>query len=80
MNIQLRLKFEQMKNKILYNIIQTQTNINIENIIQEDPNEIHVFNFENGQIPIVVHEFNTENTEKYTIKPPKKQIPNKPQK
>ena len=71
LDIQLRLQFEQMKNKIYINVIQTQTDIKVENIIQENNNEIHVFNFENGKIPVVVHEFATQHTEKYTIELPK---------
>ena len=45
MNLQLRLQFEQMKNKIYANIIQTQTDIKLDDIIQESDKEIHVFNF-----------------------------------
>lgn len=71
MNLQLRLQFEQMKNKIYANIIQTQTNINIEDIIKESENEIHIFNFEKGNIPLVVHDFMSEKTEQYTIITPK---------
>ena len=35
MNLQLKLQFERMKNKIYTQIIQSQTNIKLENIIQE---------------------------------------------
>ena len=73
MNLQLKLKFEKMKNKIYADIIQTQTNINLENIIQEYEDSVHIYNFENGSIPIVVHDFmdQVEKTEKYTLKTPK---------
>jgi hypothetical protein len=71
MNLQLRLQFEQMKNKIYSNIIQTQTDINIDDIIKEEEGVIHVFNFENGNIPLVVHEFATQKKESYVIEPPK---------
>lgn len=71
MNLQLRLQFEQMKNKIYANIIQTQTDIKLDDIIQESDKEIHVFNFENGNIPLVVHEFATQKKESYIIEPPK---------
>jgi hypothetical protein len=57
MNLQLQLQFEQMKNKIYMNIIQTQTDINVENIIQESNTDVHIFNFDKGNIPIVVHNF-----------------------
>jgi len=71
MNLQLRLQFEEMKNKIYTNIIQTQTNINLENIIQENEKDVHIFNFKDGNIPIVVHEFAEQNTTKYVLKIPK---------
>lgn len=75
MDIQLRLQFEQMKNKIFANIIQTQTDIKVEDIIKENTDDVHIFNFKNGNIPIVVHNFVQQNeeetSEKYTIEPPK---------
>ena len=71
MNLQLRLQLEYMKNKILTNIIQTQTNIKIDDIIKEYQNEIHIFNFEQGNIPIIVHDFISEKTEQYNINLPK---------
>lgn len=74
MNLQLRLRFEQMKNKIFANIIQTQTDIKVDDIIKENSDDIHIFNFNNGNIPIVVHDF--AQTEKYIIEPP----PSKPKK
>lgn len=71
MNLQLKLQFERMKNKIYTQIIQSQTNIKLENIIQEFENEVHVFNFENGNIPIVVHDFVDEvkTSEKLFLEP-----------
>ena len=57
MNLQLRLQYEQIKNKVYANIIQTQTGIQLEDIIKESKNEINVYNFENGNIPVIVHDF-----------------------
>lgn len=70
MNLQLRLQYEKMKNKIYENIIQSQTDIDFENIIKENTDEVHIFNFENGKIPVVVHDF-IENSKKYIIETPK---------
>jgi hypothetical protein len=67
MDLRLRLQFEQMKNKIYSNIIQTQTDIKVENIIQENKDDVHIFNFENGNIPVIVHEFAENNTEKHIL-------------
>ena len=71
MNLQLLLQFEKMRNKIYANIIQTHTDIKLDDIIQESEKEIHVFNFENGNIPLVVHEFATQKKESYVLEPPK---------
>jgi hypothetical protein len=71
MELKLRLQFEEMKNTIYTNIIKTHTNIEISDIIQEKTNEVHIFNFENGKIPIVVHDF-VKNTKEYTIELKKK--------
>lgn len=67
MDLRLRLQFEQMKNKIYSNIIQTQTEIKVENIIQENKDDVHIFNFENGNIPVIVHEFAENNTEEHIL-------------
>ena len=63
MNLHLRLRYEQMKNNLYSSIIQTQTNINLEDIIKESENEVNIYNFINGNIPIIVHNFikNSEN-------------------
>ena len=77
MNLQLTLQFERMKNKIYTQIIQSQTNIKIDDLIQEFDDEVHIFNFKNGNIPIIIHDFVNEEkkTEKIildNIKPVKK--------
>jgi hypothetical protein len=73
-NLQLCLQFEQMKNKIYSGIIQDQTNINLDNIIKESTDKIHVYNFTNGNIPISVHDFVEEKKieQTYILKPPRK--------
>ena len=67
MNLQLQLQFERMKNNIFTDIIQKHTDIKIDNVIKEKTDEIHIFNFDQGNIPIVLHEFDKENTEKFII-------------
>lgn len=67
MNLQLRLQYEKMKNKIYFNIIQTQTEIKVEDIIKETENEVNIYNFNKGNIPIIVHDF-IKDSENYIIK------------
>lgn len=57
MNLRLQLQYEQMKNKVYMNIIDNQTNIKLEDIIKESDNEINIYNFLNGNIPLIVHDF-----------------------
>jgi hypothetical protein len=66
MNLQLKLKFEQMKNKVYTDIIDSQTDIKLENIVQESEDVVYVYNFENGNIPVIVKDF-AEKTDNYTI-------------
>ena len=66
MNLQLKLQFERMKNRIYAQIIESQTDIKLENVIQEFENEVHIFNFKNGNIPLVVHDFVDESSDKHT--------------
>lgn len=56
-NLQLRLQYEKMKNKIYENIIHTFTNIKVNDIISESNNEVNIYNFSNGNIPIIVNDF-----------------------
>jgi hypothetical protein len=70
--LKLQLTFEQMKNKIYSQIISSQTSIDLNNIIQETNDNIHIYNYNNGNIPITVHNFidetKKEKSSKYTIK------------
>ena len=61
----LKLQFERMKNRIYAHIIESQTNINLDNVIQDFDDEVHVFNFNNGNIPLVVHDFVNESNDKH---------------
>ena len=51
------LKFENLKNLIYAEIIKSQTNINLSEVIEENDNGIHIRNYENGNLPIIVHEY-----------------------
>ena len=47
LNLQLLLKFELMKNKIYYDIIESQTNIKLSNIIKESESQCNIYNYNN---------------------------------
>ena len=69
LNLQLLLKFELMKNKIYFNIIESQTNITLSDVIKESESQCDIYNYNNGKIPIIVHDFvnNKDIVEKYTL-------------
>ena len=69
LNLQLLLKFELMKNKIYFDIIESQTNITLSNVIKESESQCDIYNYNNGKIPIIVHDFvnNKDIVEKYTL-------------
>ena len=81
LNLQLLLKFELMKNKIYYDIIESQTKIKLCNIIKESESECNIYNYNNGKIPISIHDFinNEEVVKNYTLQllKPKKKLKNK---
>jgi hypothetical protein len=81
LNLQLLLKFELMKNKIYYDIIESQTNIKLSNIIKESESQCNIYNYNNGKIPISIHDFinNEEVVKNYTLQllKPKKKLKNK---
>ena len=69
LNLQLSLKFELLKNKIYCDIIESQTNITLSNVIKEYESQCDIYNYNNGKIPIIVHDFvnNEDIVEKYTL-------------
>ena len=71
-NLKLQLKFEHLKNKVYEDIIKKNTSINIHDIIKKQDDEIHIFNFENCTIPLVVHDF--VKTHKYDLKIKKRHV------
>ena len=80
LNLQLLLKFELMKNKIYSDIIESQTNIKLSNIIKESESQCNIYNYNNGKIPISIHDFvnNEEVVKNYTLQllKPKKKLKN----
>ena len=77
LNLQLTLQYEQMKNKIFTDIIETHTNIKLEDIIEESKNQINIYNFANGNIPIILTNFiknNSSNCPILEITKPKTRI------
>lgn len=53
--LSLRLKGEQLKTAIYGEIIQCQTNLKLENIFNESLDGIHVYNYDEGHLPVIVH-------------------------
>lgn len=69
-DLQLRLKYDEMKLSIYGNVIQTQANIKLSDIVKENTEEVHVYNFKNGNVPVIVHDYVNNETEKYVLEPP----------
>lgn len=63
--LKLQLQYEKLKNSIYLHIIKTNTNIDIDSIIQEDNKNIHIFNYQNMNIPLIIH--NNTNMEEFII-------------
>jgi hypothetical protein len=61
------IKIESLKNKILTNIIETNTDIKIDDIFQYNDKSILIKNYENGNIPIVVENFMNDKEKIYTV-------------
>jgi hypothetical protein len=70
------LKWQQIQNKIFVEIIRTQTDIDMDNIIEAKENgSVHVYNYPEGNLPVIVHDAvkGTEGkTRKYTVTATKK--------
>lgn len=50
------LQLERFKSKIYHHIIEQNTNIRIDNVLLEEEDGIHVYNIQNGNIPLFIHE------------------------
>ena len=55
--LRMELKYEKMKNIIFEQIIENCTDIKIDDLVQIKESAIHLFNYKNGNIPVVVHDF-----------------------
>lgn len=62
------LNSESFKITILSNLLSLHTQINPEEIFKTSKDGLHVYNYENGNIPVLVHDyFNPEKVENHTI-------------
>jgi hypothetical protein len=75
--VRLNLKYEKFKNHVLSNLLSTHTALKIEDIFQENKDEINIHNFENGNIPIIVHDFLGTETKQYSLNTGKKNLAGK---
>jgi hypothetical protein len=83
LNLQINLQYEQMKNKIYTQIIESQTNIKLDEIIKDSEKQIDIHDFTDGNIQILLHNFikssNSIQIQEYNIEPLKK-VKKKPKK
>lgn len=55
--LQHKLQIATLKNKIYEQIIKQKTDINFEHVVENKPDGIHVYNYNDGKIPVIVHDF-----------------------
>ena len=55
--IELELKLERLKSNLFWNIISTHTELKIDDIYKVEEDGVHIHNYENGEIPIFVHDY-----------------------
>lgn len=54
-NIQTELRWERLQRSLFTHIIRNNTNIPIDTMIEHAEDGIHLYNYENGNIPVIVH-------------------------
>lgn len=52
---ELELKCERLKCSLLKELLKTHTTIPVDNLFKEMDDGIHIYNYENGNVPIIVH-------------------------
>ena len=72
--LQSSLQIERFKSHIYSQIITSMTQIKLENIWKEDETGIHLYNFEKGNIPIIVHDYIQNEPKNYNLITKKKII------
>lgn len=65
--MRLKLQMEEFKSNIYYNIIKSNTDINIDNVFQVKSDSIQINNFQSGNIPIIVRDYITGTSDNYNI-------------
>jgi hypothetical protein len=58
--INLKLQLEKFKNNLLCNLLETHTTIKPQDIFKESENGLHLYNFENGNIPVFLHNYSSQ--------------------
>lgn len=71
-NLKLNLKYEKFKNYVLSQLITIHSQIKPEELFKENNEEISIHNFENGNIPVIVHDYFGTETKQYNISGNKK--------
>jgi len=51
------LQIEKFKSNLYAQLITRNTNIKLSDIYKEDKEGVHIYNYENGNVPVIVHEY-----------------------
>jgi len=75
--LQTALQLEKIKTAVFLDIIKSNTTIKISDLYQENEDGIHFYNFEGGNIPVIVHDLSTVQTYSLSVKKKSEKQPGK---
>ena len=68
-----QLKAEKLKSHLFSQLLKSHTTLKVEDLIEEKGGELHVHNYPDGKIPLIVHDYlkGKHKTRQYVLSPPK---------
>lgn len=67
LDLQIAVRVLNMKNKLLRQIIQTSTDIDVDSIFDDKEDGIHIYNYKDGSIPVFVHDIIDGDEKEYNL-------------
>lgn len=64
--LRLELRMEKFKSNLFSQIVTAQTGMKIADFYEEKSDGIHIYNYENGTVPVIVHEYAKEHKDQVT--------------
>lgn len=69
-NIKAELKVERVKSHLFAELLRQHTEIKVDSLIKEREGELHVYNYPDGKVSVIVHDYLRNKKKQYTLNQP----------